>query len=121
MERVFFGEWSIDVDDTSKVSDGSHTFGELYEHRTALFLCLCLLLPTRSWKTRFHSDGGSIDGYFLAGMTLPGGNQVTYHILEEKWDDFKEVRELERAPEFDGHDSFDVLERLYGFASLITK
>ena len=117
MERVFFGDFSMDVDDTSKVGDGSHTFGELYEHRTALFLCLCSLLPSVSWRSRKHSDGAMLDGYFIAGIDLPGQGQITYHILNENWDAFSGIRDLERAPDFDGHDSFDVIERLYGYAA----
>ena len=40
LENKLFGEIS-----TKKISDGHHTFGELYRHRIALFCTLCNLLP----------------------------------------------------------------------------
>lgn len=46
------------------VSDGYHTFKELYAHRVALFIALCNtliehesdVLVDRVWKSKFHSD-----------------------------------------------------------------
>lgn len=40
IEGKFSGEIS-----TKEISDGRHTFGELYGHRIALFCALCNLLP----------------------------------------------------------------------------
>lgn len=38
--------------------------------------------------------------------------QITYHLPAEDWDTLR-VPELETAPEWDGHTSDDVLERIY--------
>ena len=36
------------------ISDGYHTFGELYKNRIILFCTLCNLFPNISWKSRKH-------------------------------------------------------------------
>lgn len=92
-------------------SDGYHTINEYYEHRCLLF---CALLKTTSpefpFKSRIHSDGGSFDGYFLAGCWLDG-KQITYHLPDSMWN-LCPAPELERAPEWDGHSPVDVCDRL---------
>jgi hypothetical protein len=54
--------------DTNTVSDGYHTFGELYEHRITLFLVLMLRHPNISWRSRNHADGSEWEGWFIAGI-----------------------------------------------------
>jgi len=94
------------------VSDGYHTFDELYDHRVTLFGALCLAYPALSWKSRLHSDGTSMDGWFVAGMRLPSG-MITYHIPDSEWSKmFYLVTELELAPKWDGHTPADVVQRL---------
>src|SRR5690554_6623684 len=106
--------------DTNDISDGYHTFGELYAHRIALFRALCEMLignftpngelrPT--WKSKTHSDGSVMDGWFIAGIGDKPGTQITYHIPMSEWDTWP-AEEIEVAPEFDGHTSADVLKRL---------
>lgn len=100
-----------------EVSDGYHTMHELYEHRMALFAALCNVCITsvadyHAWKSKLHSDGTMFDeGYFIAGIKTPHG-QITYHMKIEKWWDRFRVPELDKAPEYDGHNSKDVIERL---------
>lgn len=48
-------------DDVGTISDGYHTFNDLYDHRHALFLALCRALGM-GWKSRLHVDGTSVDG-----------------------------------------------------------
>lgn len=107
--------------DTDLISDGSHTFGELYEHRITLFIALCRLLKHEYklqidgkgvWRTRLHSDGSFIEGWFILGISTVSGQQITYHLPSEKWDDTNFAHTLETALEFDGHTSQDVLKRL---------
>jgi hypothetical protein len=64
------------------VSDGYHTFAELYQHRFALFLALCRALEM-GWKSRLHADGTMYPGWFIAGIELPGewGTPRTYPIV----------------------------------------
>lgn len=104
---------------TGATSDGYHTFDELYEHRTTLFIAwvkalvylgeASILLP---WKSRKHSDGTMFDGWFIMGVGIAPGDQITYHLPLSKWDETSFVREIERAPDFDGHTSADVLKRI---------
>lgn len=101
--------------DTNQVSDGYHTFGELYEHRIALFMCLCTYIADRHdnvWKSKLHSDGSAVEGWFIMGINTEKGKQISYHLPVDKWGECWMAKELENAPEWDGHTSADVLERL---------
>lgn len=114
IEGKFSGEIS-----TKEISDGRHTFGELYGHRIALFCALCNLLPEISWKSKKHFDDENdpmFDGNFIAGINTPDGI-VTYHIKLKYWEKFC-IPELERAPKYDGYDSFDVIERVYSLSKI---
>lgn len=102
--------------DTNLISDGYHTFGELYEHRIDLYVTLCRVLSWEHnnlvWKTKVHSDGSVWDGWFLLGINKVMGNQLTYHLPMSKWEECAFAETLEKAPNFDGHTSQDVLSRL---------
>ena len=102
-------------DDSMEAQDGYHTFGELYEHRIALFIALCHQLPDDDtiypWKSELHSDGTMFDGWFVAGIGIKKGEQITYHLPLKYWDKLKCVG-FEKAPEWDGHTPEDVIERL---------
>lgn len=97
--------------DTNKISDGYHTFGELYDHRCRLFIKLASVSKD-SWKSLRHSDGSSWDGWFIMGIGKKAGEQITYHLPMKFWDSSKWVFEIDTAPEWDGHTPSDVLERL---------
>lgn len=97
---------------TGQVSDGYHTFDELYEHRCILFVALCLAHPDLAWKARQHADGSEMPGWFIAGMKLPTGD-VTYHLPDDHWDLLRGVKIFhDGAPAWDGHTSEDVVNRL---------
>lgn len=104
--------------DTNLISDGYHTFGELYEHRITLFIALCRALDTASripvWRSVAHSDGSVWDGWFILGLYKSYGSQITYHLPMDKWEECAFAETLKQAPEWDGHTSADVLERLKG-------
>ena len=91
------------------ISDGYHTFGDLYKHRTYLLALAMIHLPY-AWKARKHEDGTMFDGMFVVGFPTPNG-MVTYHCDNEYWNDFK-VPEIPHAPHFDGHTPEDVVKRL---------
>lgn len=102
---------------SGSTSDGYHTFDELYEHRIALFVSLCAWIVEcgigpHVWCSRLHSDGTSIDGWFIAGIGIKHGEQITYHLPDSEWDRCSFMTERERAPEWDGHTSEDVVKRL---------
>lgn len=97
-------------DNCGKVSDGDHTFDELYRHRCILFAALINANPDVSWKSKLHSDGTMFDNYFIVGINTFGG-QATYHYSMEYWELFK-CKELERAPLWDGHTPEDAINRI---------
>lgn len=99
--------------DTNKISDGYHTFGELYEHRIQLFIALCRY-NGKAWISRFHSDGKLAfgGGWFVIGIGKDPGTQITYHLPDHYWEQCSFAEVLNKAPRFDGHSSDDVLERL---------
>ena len=72
---------------TKEISDGHHTFGELYRHRIILFCTLCNLLPEISWKSKKHFDEENdpmFNDSFIAGINTPEG-VATYHIKLKYW------------------------------------
>ena len=89
------------------ISDGYHTFGDLYKHRTYLLALAMIHLPY-AWKARKHEDGTMFDGMFVVGFPTPNG-MVTYHCDNEYWNDFK-IPEIPHAPHFDGYSDADVLD-----------
>lgn len=96
-----------------KVSDGYHTFDELYHHRAILFSVICNAHPDLAWKSKRHHEGGGpmYNGMFIVGIETPEG-QATYHYdIDPYWDLFR-VKELEHAPEWDGHTPEQAIERI---------
>lgn len=97
-------------------SDGYHTFNELYEHRIGLFLALCRYIDMECelpvWKSKKHSDGTSFKGWFVLGIGVNSGEQITYHLPLARWRDCKLFTTKKRAPKYDGHTPADVLDRL---------
>lgn len=107
------------------LSDGYHSFNELYEHRCSLFIALCNELCTatnalwfkkasvhkKPWKSLMHSDGTIMDGYFIAWIGKEPGSMITYHLPMKEWENLF-CEDLEKAPDWDGHTSEDVLLRL---------
>ena len=88
------------------ISDGYHTFDELYYHRMILFSIICNQDKNNSWKSKLHSDGTMFEGYFIVGILTRQG-QYTYHYKLDYWDLF-EVEVFEKAPEWDGHKPEDI-------------
>lgn len=94
------------IEDKGQVSDGSHTFNELYYHRMVLFSVICNSHKDVCYKSKLHDDGTMYPGYFIVGVKTPEGD-YSYHYELKYWDMF-EVTELERAPKWDGHKPEDV-------------
>lgn len=95
--------------ETGELSDGYHTFNELYYHRTILFSVICNQNKDIAWKSKLHSDGTMYDGMFIVGINTPEG-QYSYHYDINLWSLF-DVKKLDKAPEYDGHLPKDI-ERL---------
>ena len=104
--------------DDIEVRDEYHSMHELYEHRMALNIALFNVIeyvgepgvPPFVMKSKLHHDGTMFEGYFIV-MMITNLGQVSYHYKLKHWDKFK-IEEVERTPEWDGHSSLDVLERL---------
>lgn len=100
-----------------KVSDGYHTFDELYHHRTLLFATICNIHPNIAWKSKQHNDGTMYAGMFIVGIETDEG-QATYHCEMEYWGKFK-VKEITKAPVFDGHTPEIALQRIFKLCNVI--
>ena len=93
------------------VSDGYHTFNELYHHRAILFSVICNIFPEKSWKSKSHDDGTMFANMFIVGIDTPQG-QATYHYdVNPYWNMFK-VKSLDNAPKYDGHTPQQAIERI---------
>lgn len=100
-----------------KVSDGYHTFDELYHHRAILFAVICNNNPELAWKSKLHDTGDMYEGMFIVGIDTPKG-QATYHYdIKPYWDIFN-VKELDHAPKWDGHTSDDAIMRIASLADI---
>lgn len=135
VRRVNSKVLDLPSDFIGKVSDGYHTFDELYEFRkaynAALFnewasewhkACISKELlhisqfPTpkfdvhKSWR---HNDGELCfgGGWFIVVAVLPTG-QISNHYKAEDWELFKMPEWPVAKYEFDGHTGQDVLNRL---------
>jgi hypothetical protein len=105
------------MSETGKISDGYHTFDELYEHRSALFIAICRELSSARavnpvWRSRLHADGTKYPEWFIMGINKEPGRQISYHMPAYLWPETECAETLERAPEWDGHTSADVIKRL---------
>lgn len=102
------------MSDIGNVSDGYHTFNELYDHRIALYIALCNSLCDEYfvWRSVTHSDGSMFDGWFVLGINENPGEQITYHLPMSVWDKCRFALTPSKVPEFDGHTSEDVLKRI---------
>lgn len=108
---------SIPYNERENLSDGYHSFFELYEFRkmynAALFNEWAVCRKYNVHKSLRHNDGELCFGgkYFIVVAILPDG-QISNHYLIQDWDLFK-VPEVDRALyEFDGHTPKDVLARI---------
>ena len=102
--------------DMGEVSDGYHTFNELYYYRMLYNAAFFNLLP-KEWvhKSKRHHTGEECfgGGWFIVMANLPTG-QVSNHYELKDWDLFK-VPEKEFADEWDGHTPQEAAKRLYEY------
>jgi hypothetical protein len=102
--------------DSGVVSDGYHTFDELYRFRmlynALAFRALVFEPSAMPHKSRFHSDGEPCfgGGWFIVVAYLHG-KQISNHYEEADWDLF-DIEERIRADKWDGHTPEDVAQRI---------
>ena len=104
----------LEKQNKGEISDGYHTFNELYRHRAILFSVLCNQNAHKAWKAKKHDDGTMYKNMFIVGIETPTG-QATYHYdINPYWDLFK-IKELEFAPKWDGYTPSEAIERIKRF------
>lgn len=94
------------------LSDGYHTFNDLYYQRMMLFAALVKQNKDKSWKSYRHEDGELCfgGGWFIVGIDTPEGS-YTYHYETKDFDLFN-CEELPVAKHWDGHTELDVTRLL---------
>lgn len=89
------------------ISDGYHTFGQLYDHRCLIYLNLCLANQS---QCRWRHDS-STPGWFILYWESPAG-QISYHLPDKLRKYVQDTFKYIDHDVFDGHTSQDVLHRL---------
>ena len=102
----------LGIKDIGEISDGYHTFNELYHHRAVLFAVIVRGHKDKAWKSWRHEDGQPCfgGGCFIVGVDTPEGS-YTYHYEAKYWDLF-ECEELQNGKHWDGHKPEDVTRLL---------
>lgn len=109
-------------DQKELVSDGFHTFKELYEFRTlynaAFFNELNKQGLFQVHKSSKHNDGELCfgGGWFIVVAILPTG-QISNHYPMKDWDLFKVPAEQTALFAYDGHTPEDVAQRIKEYLS----
>lgn len=100
------------VNEIDDLSDGFHTFRQLYYQRMMLFAALVRQNKDRAWKSLRHEDGELCfgGGWFIVGIDTPEGS-YTYH-YENNYYSLFDCEELERGKHWDGHTEKDVTRLL---------
>lgn len=100
------------VSEIDDLSDGFHTFRQLYYQRMMLFAVIVKQNHDRAWKSLRHEDGELCfgGGWFIVGVDTPEGS-YTYH-YEDIYYSLFDCEELDRAKHWDGHTEKDVTRLL---------
>ena len=111
------------TEDKGNISDGYHTFNELYEYRLLYNASMFNELAKQGLydvhKSKLHSDGTipfGDENWFIVQAELPTG-QISNHYEMKDWGLFN-VPEKEKANQYDGHTPQDVAKRLRNFLTL---
>lgn len=105
-------------DDMGNVSDGYHTFNELYRYRmlyNAAFFNELAKGDIKVCKSHKHYDGEECfgGGWFIVMAELPTG-QISNHYENRYWELFN-IPELDTAWEWDGHTSNEAADRIESY------
>lgn len=100
------------VTDIEDLSDGFHTFKQLYYQRMILFAAIVRQNKNKAWKSLRHEDGELCfgGGWFIVGIDTPEGS-YTYH-YEDNYFSLFDCKELEHGKHWDGHTEKDVMRLL---------
>lgn len=102
-----------------EISDGYHTFDDLYEYRMLYNACFFTMLagmpgnPYKVHKSYFHHDGKMPfgGGWFIVMATLPAG-QISNHYPLKYWHLF-DIPQQAIADKWDGHTSEQAKMRMW--------
>lgn len=105
------------IDDIGDLSDGFHTFNDLYYQRCMLFAAIVKQNKAFAWKSHKHEDGEPCfgGGWFIVGVDTPEGS-YTFHYEDKYWDMF-DCKEIRTGKHWDGHTDKDV-KRLFSLPTL---
>lgn len=94
------------------ISDGYHTFDELYDHRCLLYIAMALLLKQKGDGLCFVKE--HFAGWDLLVLEPEGKPQISYHIPLKYAALYRDIvpEVAIKDHKYDGHTSKDVLERL---------
>lgn len=95
---------------SKKISDGYHTFDDLYFVRMVMTKVIAETYKSFSVKSKKHHDNENdpmFEGSFIVVIETPKG-QISYHYHLAHWDYFN-IPEVLEAPKYDGHDTNDVI------------
>ncbi|QGJ84815.1 hypothetical protein [Lactococcus phage P1046] len=97
---------------TNFISDGAHTFGDLYYQRMKLTCVIAkAVIYTKNLgsvrRSKLHDDGTMFKDYFIVYFNTPNGN-FSYHYHMDNWVNFWFVPEVDKAVKWDGHTEVDV-------------
>lgn len=118
-----FEKTYLHKDDTmGNISDGYHTFNELYRYRmlyNAAFFNELAKGDIKVCKSHRHYDGEECfgGGWFIVMAELPTG-QISNHYENRYWELF-DIPRLDKAWEWDGHTSDEALRRLENYLLMI--
>ena len=100
------------ISEIDDLSDGFHTFRQLYYQRMMLFAVIVKQNHDRAWKSLRHEDGELCfgGGWFIVGIDTPEGG-YTYH-YENNYYSLFDCEELECGKHWDGHTEKDVTRLL---------
>lgn len=114
---IKFGKKNISSFQENELSDGWHTFNDLYEFRklynAVLFNEWAKQNKYEVHKSIYHNDGFLCfgGGWFIVVAILPSG-QISNHYKMKDWDLFQIPAKDKALYPFDGHTPKDVMDRL---------
>lgn len=109
-------EKQVISEDKGEISDGYHTFNELYYYRMLYNAAFFNSLPKELvHKSKKHHDGEECfgGGWFVVMANLPTG-QISNHYELKDWELFQ-IPEKEVADEWDGHTPKEAAERIHKY------
>lgn len=100
------------IKDIGDLSDGFHTFNQLYYQRMILFATIVKQNRDKAWKSLRHESGELCfgGGWFIVGIDTPEGS-YTYH-YENNYYSLFDCVELKCGKHWDGHTEKDVTRLL---------